>query len=88
MSNNAPNYQELAFEPEMTWRDLITWVKKEWSNNISPDVPLSMYTHECFLLDNIMFCKDGTVLTSSKDFIASDVSYKRMQIVIKALFEG
>lgn len=88
MSNNAPDYQELAFEPEMTWRDFITWVKKEWSNNISPDVPLTMYTHEYFLLDNIMFCKDGTVLTSSKDFIASDVSYKRMQIVIKALFEG
>lgn len=88
MSNNAPNYQELAFEPEMTWRDLETWVKKEWSNNMSPDVQLTMYSHEFFLLNNIIFFKTGTILTSSREFIASGVSYKRMQTIIKSLFEG
>jgi hypothetical protein len=28
MSNNAPDYEDnLAFEPEMTWEELVEWVK-------------------------------------------------------------
>lgn len=88
MPNNSYNFKELGIDPEMTWRDLETWVIKEWSNNISPDVELTMFTHESFLLNNIMFCRYGTVLTSSREFIASGVSYKRMQTIIKSLFEG
>lgn len=88
MPNNSYNYKELGIDPEMTWGDFETWVKKEWGNNISPDVELAMETHFNFMLNNIMFCKNGNVKTSSGKLIADGVSYKRMQTIIKSLFEG
>lgn len=88
MTNNTPDYNDnLAFEPEFTWEDLIDWVKSIAPKLIEQNESISMYERGFFLINNICFCECGNVLTNGRAYIARDKTPRQMQTIIKALYE-
>lgn len=80
------DYEDLAFEPKMTWEELIQWVKSISPELIEKGVTISMYTDEFFLLNNIIFSNIGNVLTNGRCFIAENVTPERMKAIIENLY--
>lgn len=85
MRNNAPDYEnDLAFEPAMTWDQLVEWVK---NSDLVCKCIITMQSKDGFMLNNIFFNSIGNVLTGERYFIADNRTPAQMQAIIKALFE-
>ena len=85
MSNNAPDYNDnLAFEPRMTWEQLIEWMK---NSDLVLKCNITMKSKDWFMLNNIFFNSIGNVLTNERYFIADNRTPAQMQTIIKTLFE-
>lgn len=82
MSNNAPDYKDnLAFEPEMTWKDLVKFAQaKGWS-----------YMDDfCVYKDKLGIGKDGSLYSmgmKSKALTPPTLKPKQMKAIIENLCE-
>ena len=94
MTNNTPDYNDnLAFEPEMTWEDLIEWVRKcrEEYNDFNVYI-----CDEDIYAKNLTFCSDGHIYVDESCLgdeitvipcVTSERTPRQMQTIIKALYE-
>lgn len=88
MSNNAPDYNDnLAFEPELTWEDLVKWVKNIAPKLIEQGHSVATYNITVVFINNICFNERGNVLTNTGAYIARNKTPRQMQTIIKALYE-
>lgn len=82
------NYSDnLAFEPEFTWGDLLEWVDSVALNLIERNESITIYENSFFLINNICFTKCGNVLTDERAYIAKNRTPRQMRVIIKTLYE-
>lgn len=86
-----PDYEnDLAFEPEMTWKELM-----KWARNLAATGHACMYIGEDNIYAcNLEFCADGHVYVDDNAIddnvvpcITSERTPRQIQAIIKALYE-
>lgn len=85
MSDNG----DLYFEPEMTWEQLVEWVKKSFNNiHIHNE---GEYVDEYVEINQMVFSRTGDIHFNNWDeyheLICTGRTPKQMQTVIKVLFK-
>lgn len=83
MSDNG----DLYFEPEMTWEQLIEWIKKSFNKD-----DIYIYNEgEYIEINRMVFSRTGDIHFNNWDeyheLICTGKTPKQMQIVIKVLFK-
>lgn len=73
------DYDNLAFEPKLTWEELCEWV---WSNKNKID---ALVGNDYIEISCIDFNKDHTI-DSDGITIAKDRTYEQMKTIIEALW--
>lgn len=86
MSNNQPNYDDLAFEPKLKFEELKSWAKDFCEKN---DIYFEVFfgQNNCFWAGELCFFDNGYVKDVSELIISEDRTYEQMQAVIKLLYE-
>lgn len=80
MTNNAPDYNDnLAFEPEMTWEDLVEWAKEFCKQQ---KLGASIYP-DAFIIQSLTFDRSGDI----EQCRVKNRTPRQMQTIIKALYE-
>lgn len=80
------DYENLAFEPEFTWEDLVEWVEDVFSGRclLSSNIFGSkFYINRLFVFEDIGVIR----LYDSDRIIAGHRTPRQMQTIIKALYE-
>lgn len=75
-----PSYDDLAFEPEITWKEFKCWCK-----NLGI---LAEANYICW--NGLYFWKDGSVISDAGEYdrsLAQKRTYKQMQELIKILYK-
>jgi GTP cyclohydrolase I len=75
-----PDYEDLAFKPELTWKELCEWIKENYDNAVI------MKTPERINLNYVQFCKSGEVVHQFL-IMAKNRTYEQMKTIIQALYE-
>lgn len=84
MSNNTPDYENnLAFEPEFTWEDLVKWAK-EFAENKKLSIKLK---EKNIVIDTVSLWRQGFVYSVDGMCLNVQRNPRQMQTVIKALYE-
>lgn len=92
MSNNEPDYGDnLAFEPEMTWEELVEWVKKSIDKDILYIHNESNYVDEYIEIKQMIFSRTGDIYFNNWDeyheLICTGKTPRNIQTIIKVLFK-
>ena len=92
MSNNAPDYRDnLYFEPEMTWEQLLEWIKKSFDKDDIYIHNEGEYVDEYIEMKQMIFSRTGDIHFNNWDeyheLICTGKTPRNMQIVIKVLFK-
>lgn len=85
--NNTPDYNDnLAFEPEFTWEDLVEWAKEFCKkHHLSYELD---YCDTLLAIDLVSVQKDGYVSCNGcYHSLAENRTPRQMQTIIKALYE-
>lgn len=84
MTNNTPDYAEnLAFEPEMTWEDLVEWAKEFADKN-----KLRMKAKVRGIdVGELSIWPSGIVYSITGTCLNINRTPRQMQTIIKALYE-
>ena len=78
--NNTPDYDNLAFKPELTWEELCEWAKDKGAYVLEQDE---------FYFDYLWFSSDGDITLKDGDttyFVGSPRTYEQMKTIIEALW--
>ena len=78
MSNNAPDYEDLAFEPKMTWEELKGYAKQ--NKLYRPHV-----TRDDFFIGSMFFRYNGEIRANGI-IIAENKTPEQMKTIIEALW--
>lgn len=76
---------ELSDESNDGWDELVLWMKKYYLRKI-PKISFDKYENR-FAVGEIVFCREGKIMSKSCMPIAYGVSFERMRKIIKSLFE-
>lgn len=84
MTNNEPDYNDnLAFEPEMTWKDLV-----EWAENFGKEKGLRTRKGGTSIdIDTLSIWQSGFVYSIDGVCLNIKRTPRQMQTIIKALYE-
>lgn len=86
MSNNAPDYDNLAFEPKTTWEELKKWAKDFCKKNV---IYFEIFPGEnnCFWAGELCFFDSGMIKDVGGLTIAENRSFDQFKTIIKVLYE-
>ena len=92
MSNNAPDYGDnLVFEPEMTWEELVEWVKKSVDKDNICIHNEGGYINEEIQIEKFIFTRTGCIYFENFDYedeiVFENRTPENMQAIIKALYQ-
>lgn len=86
--NNTPDYDNLAFEPELTWEELCEWAKNKNLEQGNEKYPRSIFIPSTEDTTEIHFYEDGYVSVWDEEEITISTrrSYEQMKTIIEALW--
>ena len=73
------NYDNLAFEPKITWAELCEYVEEKYPSAVKLKMP------EIINLNSVNFYKTGEVVHDFS-FVAENRTYEQMKTIIDALW--
>lgn len=81
MSNNEPDYNNLFFEPELSWKEQKKWIKEFAKSHM-----LDYREHDDNVdVNTIIVWRNGDISVSMVR-IVNEVSYSKQREIIKTLF--
>lgn len=75
------DYEDLAFEPELTWKDFCNWVKSK-GHYIEFDNAIRVG----FLVGSLIFYQNGKIKDGEGYKLAENRTYAQMKTMIEALW--
>lgn len=79
------DYEDLAFEPEMTWEDLRQYVIKSAPSMVEKGLCITMKSKDCFYIDSLRFLENGEIFYSGT---MCPIVKKRTPAQMKAIIEN
>ena len=81
------DYEDLAFEPKMTWEDLRQYVIKSAPSMVEKGFCLQMRSKECIVIEDLRFYKDGEIYhVDGPCAMAKKRTPAQMKAIIENLF--